>query len=577
MSNDKVRDFFERYGIEIFPTIVQKTHNSVIITDSEGKIFCTNDSFTRITGYTGEEAVGQTPSFLRAPGMHTQEFYNELWKVVVNTGQWKGEIWSKHKSGKIYPGDVFLKAIVDPESKKIISTFAVMRDLSKEKEAEESLKKIALHDPLTCLPNRLLFNENLQRTIAEAARNKNKFALLFIDLNEFKIINDTLGHSIGDFTIQEFSRRLQECLRDIDFIARIGGDEFIVILKDIKNAQQAAEVADKILNAMKPIARFEGQNIAIKGSIGIAIYPDDGSTQEDIISSADHAMYSAKKTSKSSLTNNPGMYKFFDPKMSAEILRRDLLRYEIKTALGEKNEFFLEYQPQVTRDHHVIGIEALIRWKSPSLGLVSPVNFIPAAEEMNLITNIGAWVINRACCQLNNWQSEGFRIPVSIIVSAKQLEDKNFANTVARALGRHGVDPKLLILEITESQIITQKMLQNMHTLKEFGLKLDLDDFGTEYSNLKMLTSLPWHALKIDQSFTKNTTNTDSTIKSRTIIIIRTIERMARSLDIMAIVEGVETQEQLNIMIDMGFENFQGFYFHRPMTPDRVKPFLHKG
>ncbi|MCX6800550.1 MAG: diguanylate cyclase, partial [Candidatus Falkowbacteria bacterium] len=448
--SEKQADFFGKFGAAIFPIIVQEAHNSVMISDDKGIICWVNSSFTRITGYLPEEAIGKTPAFLRAPGKHSDGFYKNLWQRVVETSQWKGEIWSVNKDGLIYPGDVFLKAILDPVEKTIKFTFAVMRDLSEQKRAEDKLRRIALHDALTDLPNRLYFTEKLKESLIEARRNGSRVALFYIDLDEFKLINDNHSHECGDFILHEFAKRLQGCLHDIDFIARLGSDEFVVISKNIADSQQASLIAEKIISAMKPIAIFECKEIRvaveIKLSIGIAIFPDDARTEKDLISYSSKAMYKSKSDCREAGSACHGAYQFYNPQMCADVLQREMLRIAMLKAL-DADEFTLMYQPQVATDGRLYGLEALIRWYSPELGQVSPGYFIPAAELMRLIIPIGTWVLNEACRQIRLWCNMGLRKKVSVNVSGKQFNDPNFVDIVYLVLGRHGIDPDLLVLE----------------------------------------------------------------------------------------------------------------------------------
>ena len=437
----------------------------------------------------------------------------------------------------------------------------VFRDITDRKHAEEQVKFLAYYDALTRLPNRTLLQDRLAKALASARRRKDKVALLFLDLDRFKIINDSLGHSVGDLLLQEVGERLKTWARDQDTVARVGGDEFLIVLTGLKDASGAAVSAERIVNAMRGGALVQGHALNVSCSIGISIFPEHGEDAETLIKNADAAMYSAKDSGR----NN---FRFFTDDMNAQVVERLNLENSLRLAL-EKDEFFVLYQPQVNIDDGtIIGVEALVRWKHPTLGLVSPDKFIGVAENSGLIMPIGEWVLRTACSQARAWQDQGLlRVPVAVNVSAVQFGQKGFREVVRRVLHETGLEPRYLELELTESLLLTNEdvTFSVLQDLKDMGLKLAIDDFGTGYSSLSYLKKFPVSKLKIDRSFISDV-GVSADDEAITIAIIS----MAKSLHLKVIAEGVETEAQMSFLRLHHCDEVQGYYFSKPVPADEL-------
>lgn len=444
----------------------------------------------------------------------------------------------------------------------------IFSDITHRKAAEERIKFMAYYDALTLLPNRIMMQDRLNQALAEAKRNNKKVALLFLDLDRFKNINDSLGHRVGDALLQAVATRLKGCLRSEDTISRIGGDEFVVILLDINAAEGAANVARKIIGAMSATFNIEKHELNISPSIGISIYPDDGKEGETLIKNADAAMYHTKENGR----NN---YQFFTQDMNIRSFERLSIENSLRRAL-EKKEFVLHYQPQINSStRQITGTEALIRWQHPEMRMVPPAKFISIAEDSGLILQIGEWALLEACRQNREWQKAGLpAIPMAVNISAVQFRQKNFHETVAQALQESGLRPCYLELEITEWVIMKdiEEVVVILHRLKENGLSLTIDDFGTGYSSLSYLKRLPISKLKIDRSFVMDIAS-DPDDKA----IVLAIISMAHSLRLKVIAEGVETEEQLAFLLMHKCNEIQGYYFSKPIPADEYVHLLKQG
>jgi diguanylate cyclase (GGDEF)-like protein/PAS domain S-box-containing protein len=535
---------------------------AIVITDINNNIIQVNKAFTEITGYSSEDAVGKNPRILKS-GQHNQDFYRAMWETLLKTGNWQGEVMDRRKSGEIYPKWLSITVVRD-EKGDISNYIALFSDITERKASYERIQHLAHFDALTNLPNRALLNDHLDLAIAVAKRTQTQLAIVFLDLDRFKIVNDSLGHHAGDLLLQIVSERLKTCVRETDTVARLGGDEFVLLLNSISEPNDAAHVAQKVVEAISIPFVLDGHEVNIGTSIGIGIYPDNGLDRPTLIKNADAAMYHAKESGR----NN---FQFFSSVMNDKAFERLALENDMRRAL-KREEFFLHYQPQIDiLTGKIIGVEALIRWQHPERGLVPPNNFIHLAEKCGLIVPIGEWVLRTACAQNIAWQKEGLApILTAVNISAQQFQQKNFKESLMQILGNTGLAPHFLDLEITESAIMenAESMLEKLHSLKEIGLHLSIDDFGTGYSSLSYLKHFPIDKLKIDRSFVQ-----DITDDSNSYAIIETIINMGHNLKLKVIAEGVETAEQLATLQELQCDEIQGFYFSRPIAPQDFATF----
>ena len=536
-----------------------ESQEGMSVTDANGTILRVNQAFTHITGYTAEDVVGKNSRVLKS-GRHDASFYAAMWKKINSTGEWRGEVWSRRKGGEIFPEQLTITAVKDVND--VVTNYvSTITDNSLTKEAEDKIKHLAFYDPLTRLPNRRLLQDRLHQAMASIHRSGRFNALLFIDLDNFKILNDTLGHDIGDILLQEVAKRLESCVREGDTVARLGGDEFVVMLEDLSSgpleaAEQTRLVGHKILSTLNEPYKLVHHVYLNTASIGATLFNKNSQSIEEILKQADIAMYQAKKSGRNSL-------RFFDPEMLASICARASLESELRIAI-EQHQFELYYQIQVDEFSRPLGAEALIRWSHPERGFVSPAQFIPLAEETGLILPLGQWVLETACAQLVAWQNnESTRnLTLSVNVSAKQFHESDFVDQVKKAVQRGEINPALLKLEPTESILLEDldDAVATMNALKGIGVQFALDDFGTGFSSLQYLKSLPLNQLKIDQSFVR-----DMVSGANDQAIVCTIIAMAQSLNLDVIAEGVETEAQRQYLLRAGCKNFQGFLFGKPL------------
>lgn len=540
---------------------------SLVITDSHGVILRVNQAFTDNTGYKSGDVVGKTPRLLSS-GRQSHAFYEAMWKNIAQNGSWKGEIWNRRKSGELYPVWLTISAV---KHRGVVTHYIGSHvDITERKATEEKIRQLAFHDALTGLPNRQLLLDRLQQGMAASARSGQYGALLFIDLDNFKTLNDTMGHQSGDVLLQQVALRLAACVREGDTVARLGGDEFVVLLEDmgtqtVDAASQAETVGDKILRAMSQPFFLGAREHHCTASIGATLFSEKAQPMGDLLKQADIAMYQAKKAGRDTL-------RFFDPDMQQAIDQRVSIEHDLSHAV-ELKQFHLCYQVQVDGKRRPFGAEALIRWTHPERGLVSPAQFIPAAEETGLIQQIGMWVLEEACAQLAAWQDNPLarELVLSVNVSARQFYQANFVTQVKAVVNRHAIDPNLLKLELTEGMLLenVEDTIATMNALREIGINLSLDDFGTGYSSLQYLKRLSLSQLKIDQSFVR-----DIVVDSSDQSIVKTIIAMAQNLDMGVIAEGVETEQQLDILLSSGCNHFQGYLFSRPVPLDQFEALL---
>ena len=545
-----------------------ESHESMIITDANTVILQVNKAFTESTGYTAEEAVGKTPSLLKS-GRHNKDFYQEMWSTLIQTGTWRGEVWDKRKNGEIFPKFLIITAVKNLNG--VITHYIGQHiDITERKAAEEKIHNLAFYDPLTQLPNRRLLMDRLQHALAACGRSGRLGALLFIDLDNFKTLNDTLGHETGDLLLKQVAQRLTTCVRGGDTVSRLGGDEFVLILENlddhsIEAATLAENISDKIKNTFNQVFKLGEHEYKCTSSIGVTLFEGYQYPIEELMKQADIAMYQAKKAGRNAVC-------FYDQKMQDTILARVLLEGELNKAFDQE-QFVLHYQVQVDRTSRPVGAEALVRWLHPVRGLIYPDEFIALAEESGLILPMGHFVMANACQQLANWatQPEMMHLTISINVSAKQFHLPIFVEEVLALVEYFGIDPAKLKLEITESMLLdnVDKTIVKMNELKSYGINFSIDDFGTGYSSLQYLKRLPLDQVKIDQSFVRDiaTSRNDK-------VIVKTIIAMAQSMSMEVIAEGVETEEQRLILMEDGCTSFQGYLFGRPVPIEQFEVIL---
>jgi diguanylate cyclase (GGDEF)-like protein/PAS domain S-box-containing protein len=540
--------------------IAFESQEGMFVTDARSVILRVNQAFTEITGYSAEEAVGQPPSLLKS-GRHDAAFYAAMWDGIERTGSWQGEVWNRRKNGEIYPEWLTITG-VRADDGTITHYVSTLTDITLRKAAADEIQHLAFYDSLTTLPNRRLLLDRLQQALAASARSKRQGALLFIDLDNFKTLNDTLGHDKGDLLLQQVAQRLANCVREGDTVARLGGDEFVVMLEDLsanhrEAAAQAESVGEKILSALNDPYRLASHEHCSTPSIGVTLFNDHENSIDELLKQADLAMYQAKAAGRNTM-------RFFDPEMQAVVTARAALETDLKQGVLHK-QFLLHYQPQVNAEGRVTGAEALLRWQHPERGMVFPAEFIPLAEETGLILVLGRWVLETACFQLSEWarQPGMAHLTMAVNVSAHQFRQVDFVDQVLAAIDLHQANPHRLKIELTESLLLEdiEGIITKMNALKANGVGFSLDDFGTGYSSLSYLKRLPLDQLKIDQSFVR-----DVLTDPNDVVIAGTIVALARSLGLTVIAEGVEGEAQREVLASQGCRAYQGYLFGRPVA-----------
>ncbi len=549
----------------LWSMVFASTNEAILVTDHNNNIVTVNDGFTRLTGYTAAEVIGKNPRVLSAHNQ-PQQFYDAMWQHILNTDSWEGEILDKRKDGSLYPKWLNISVVRDAEGN-ITNYVGIFQDITERKANEERLAFLANHDSLTSLPNRQLLLDRLQNAITLARRSGETICLLFLDLDNFKWVNDSLGHDSGDQLLNAVASRLKETVRASDTVARLGGDEFVVLLTQTENDLEVAQIAGKIINAVARPLDLIGHDFHVTTSMGISLFPNDGDDAATLLKHADTAMYVAKSAGKN-------QFRYFDAAMNRNALERVEMEQDLRLAL-KNGEFELHYQPKLClTTNTIIGAEALIRWRHPRRGLLSPDKFIPLAEETSLIIEIGEWVMREACRQIVEWQAEGVKLQrVAVNLSAIQLESDTFVCTVEKILKETGVPIKAIEFELTESMVLRNpdRSVVTLNRLHELGIHLALDDFGTGYSSLSYLKRLPVDTLKIDRSFVEGVP--DDLNDSQ---IVRMICALAKSVLLEVVAEGIETEAQRDFLIELGCDFLQGYLISKPLPAEQFRAFMVK-
>ncbi|MFL1418989.1 phosphodiesterase DibA [Pseudomonas fildesensis] len=535
------------------------TREGVLVSDAKGLIVHVNRAFMEITGYQRDDVMGQQPSLFKS-GRHSSSFYQQMFQTLERTGEWSGEIWNRRKSGEIYPQWQTIRVIHDDQGQ-VSHYVAVFSDISAIKDSEHELAHLAHHDPLTDLPNRLLFTDRAEQALASAQVHKRGCALLLLDLDHFKIINDSLGHNVGDQLLKLVGERLKGLFGSGVTLARLGGDEFAVLVESCPQVIQAAALAQRMLDAMKQPFIFDGNQLFISASIGISLFPSDALSAEQLLRNADSALFKAKSAGREG-------YALYTEELTAHAQNRVEIASEMRRAI-EQQELRVYYQPvHDLQDSRLVGVEALVRWQHPERGLVPPSEFIPIAERTGLIADIDAWVMDQACRQMCRWLAEGAPLSfIAVNVSSRLFARRELYDQVAQVLHDTGLDPAFLELEVTESAVMgdPEMALEQLHRLRELGLRLAIDDFGTGYSSLLRLKRLPVQKLKIDQGFVAGLPWDEDDAA-----IVRVVIALAKSMGMQVHAEGIEQVEQAQFLLDHACDLGQGYWFGKPMPADEI-------
>ncbi|CCE24131.1 MULTISPECIES: bifunctional diguanylate cyclase/phosphodiesterase [Methylotuvimicrobium] len=549
--------------LELDAMVFRYSREAVVVTDGEQRILSVNPAFTLITGYTETEVLGLTPRLLKS-GKHDDSFYQQMWAKLNLEDYWQGEIWNRRKNGEIYPQWLGISAARTTPEGRPSEYIAVFMDITEHQQAREYIEFLAHHDPLTSLPNRTLLKDRFQQTVSYVQRQGKKLGLLYLDLDHFKNVNDSLGHPIGDKLLLEVACRLRDCVREADTVSRLGGDEFVVLLGNVHHVDNLADISTKILTALLRPFDIEGNKLQLSCSIGACLYPDDGEEFDGLLQKADTALYQAK-------FNGRNTYKFYTESMNVAVMRRMSLENAMRLSL-EREDFFVVYQPQFDiKSGQIVGAEALARWHHAELGIISPAEFIPVAEECGLIVTLGQSVLRQACRQMQQWLLQGHYLRVSVNVSCVQFLRHNLLQTVIEILEETGLPPHHLELELTESILVTdpEYVLQVVNTLNQRGVQFSIDDFGTGYSSLSYLKRFAVDKLKIDQSFVR-----DIPGDADDEVLVEAIVNLAHNLRLKCIAEGVETQVQADFLRQLGCDQIQGYLLGRPLSVDAMQQLL---
>lgn len=548
-------------------TVFESTAEGVMITDTHGDIVAVNAAFCTMTGYTEEEVLGRSPRLLRSE-RHGEGFFARMQAALDETGHWRGEVWNRRHDGEALPVWLTVSRVDDPQTGEATSYVSLMADISAMKRSEAQLHEMAHHDALTRLPNRLLLDARLEHALERARRDGSRVAVLFLDVDRFKNVNDTLGHPVGDELLCEVATRLRRCVREEDTVARIGGDEFVVVLESVRDRHYAAVAAEKIISAMSGTLDLGSGSVVLTASVGVVLYPDDGEDATTLLKHADAAMYRAKEDGRD-------QYQFYTRDMTAGARKRLSLEVDMRRALDRGDQFTVHYQPLVSlEDERAFGVEALMRWDHPERGRISPAEFIPLAEECGLIEPLGEWVLAEACRQLRAWRDAGLDgLRASVNVSGRQVVKPRLIEVVRRVLADTGLDPGALVLELTETVLMSDPAAagSSLRQLASLGVSLSVDDFGTGYSSLSYLKRFPVSTLKIDRSFVR-----DAPVDASDAAICRAVLALADSLGLDVVAEGVETVAHRTFLREAGCPRAQGYLFGRPLPAAEAEAALRR-
>lgn len=563
MDNMAMRSQNLNSQLSLAAAVFDNALEGILVTDAERRIVTANRAVSRATGYSLEEIIGRNPRIFSS-GRQGAEFYQRMWESLSSAGQWQGEIWNQRKNGEIYPEWLSIVAIRD-DAGAVSNYLAIFTDVTERKKIEDELNRLAHYDALTGLPNRLLFLDRVNHALGSARRDGRQIALLFIDLDRFKAVNDNFGHAVGDQLLAEVARRLQESVRSGDTVARFSGDEFCIVMDYIADPEQAARLAQKLIRQLTEPVVLDNTGHLITASIGISLYPTDGDDADTLLRNADMAMYQVKQLGRSD-------YQFYVNDLSISTHRNLKLEYDLRSAVGN-DELLLHYQPKISLlDDSVVGLEALLRWRHPARGMVPPGEFIPLAEESGLILDISEWVIWEVCRQLREWKDAGMPVVrTAVNISGRQIVRPLFMHGIERAVAVHGVNPDCIELELTESILMdnTELTIAKLQRLRSSRFHLSIDDFGTGYSSLAYIKRFDIDDIKIDRSFIR-----DITSDPNDAAIVKAIIAMAQKLNLSVVAEGVETEEQVHFLRECGCDQAQGFYWSKPLPADEAMAFV---
>lgn len=544
--------------LRMVAAVFETSNEAIMIADQQGRIKVVNAAFERITGYAAHEVQGHNPSLLSS-GRHDRIFYEQMWDSLIRQGNWSGEIWNRRKDGSVYPEWLSISALHDEEGQ-ITEFVSVFSDITSRKEAEAHIRHQAYYDALTQLPNRSLLLDRLAVAIHTAERDQQTLSVLFIDLDRFKYVNDTLGHEYGDELLVQVARRLGNCVRESDTVARFGGDEFVILLHNIHSDRDAALVAEKIIRRLSDPFTLAGREIVIGASIGLAMFPGESDDPDTLLRNADLAMYRAKQTGRN-------RFQFFTNSLQEHANNLMEMEQDLRLAL-EQNQLEIYYQPLVrAQSGRVTGVEALLRWHHPTQGMIPPDQFIPLAEDTGLIGPIGQWILETACRQVSQWHQQGLKFYLSVNISGRQRDLGLDAELLSSILERTELAAGQLVLEITEGMLLdnSDETIAWLQSFCDLGIHLAIDDFGTGYSSLSYLKRFPIDTLKIDREFIR-----ELTLDNEDALLVEAIISMARSLKLRLIAEGVETAEQRSALFRLGCEYLQGYHFSRPLPAEQL-------
>lgn len=560
MATDVTTQRVDQERLQQANAVFENTSEGVVITNQDNIITFVNPAFSKITGYSSEEAVGHNPRIFKS-GRHTKEFYNSMWRALEADDFWSGEIWNRRKNGEILPQLQSIKQIRD-ENGLVSHSVAIFADISLLKRSQSELSFLAHYDPLTNLANRLLLHEQIKLSLRRAIQNDTNSALFIVDLDHFKSVNESLGHSMGDDLLKAVADRLSQFLENNASLSRFGGDEFAVVFDNINHAADAASLAQQILTLFDAPFNINNNDLFITASIGICLFPTSGSTSEEVFRYADTALSKAKTTGRAT-------FAFYTSELTDQAYQRLKTASELRYAI-DNGQLIIHYQPVYSlHDKRIIGCEALVRWQHPEQGIISPLEFIPIAEDSGLISGIDSWVLNQSCLQMKNWIDNGLSLNfVAVNISSRLFGRTDFADKITMALETSQLAANYLELEITESAVMDDQQRADdlLNHLCSIGVRLALDDFGTGYSSLNRLKSLPVHKLKIDQSFIKNLPNDDSDLA-----IVRAIIALGFSMQLEVQAEGIETAGQAEFLLENNCRIAQGYYFGRPLPAEQFE------